>query len=61
VTRAPKLLVESDPLESEPALRYDNSHRAPMLDAAREIIERIIAREGVFRVPKDTGCFTAEV
>jgi SAM-dependent methyltransferase len=58
-----------------PALRYyasamidavseppaDGSHRPRLLAVLRERIEAIIRREGVFRVPKDAGCFVADV
>jgi ubiquinone/menaquinone biosynthesis C-methylase UbiE len=39
----------------------DGSHRAPLLRAFEAEVTRIIAREGVFRVTKDAGCFVAEV
>lgn len=59
----------------EPALRFyatnridairdrpaDGSHRARLLPLVREQIEMIIAAEGVFRVPKSTGWFVANV
>ncbi|MFN8633310.1 MAG: methyltransferase domain-containing protein [Chloroflexota bacterium] len=59
----------------EPALRYyasgfvdsiedrpeDGSHRAPMLQRMSELIQEIVDREGVFRVPKDAGAFPATV
>ena len=32
-----------------------------MLDLVRQQVEAIIAREGVFRLPKALGCFVAEV
>lgn len=50
--------AQIDAIEPRPA---GNAHRAPMIAAARTIIERIITREGAFRVPKDAGCFVADV
>jgi SAM-dependent methyltransferase len=61
--------------EAEPALRYyasglvdaiddppvDQGHRASLVDGMRQRIDAIIAREGVFRVPKDAGCFLADL
>ena len=61
--------------EPDPALRFyatyaidsihdrpaDGSHRAPILREMRELIEAIIARDGVFRVSKTAGCFVADV
>lgn len=61
--------------EAAPAIRYygsgvidvivpppeDNSHRAPLLALVGREIEEIIARDRVFRVAKNTGCFVAEV
>lgn len=41
--------------------RSDGGHRPKLLEAVRERVEAIIAEEGVFRVPKDSGCFVAEV
>lgn len=37
----------------------ETQHRAPLLARMRELIDEIIAREGVFRVPKDAGYFLA--
>ena len=65
-------LVFHDP---EPAVRYyasgavdrivdrpaDGSHRERLVQLVRRGIEAIIEREGVFRDPKPTGCFVAEV
>jgi ubiquinone/menaquinone biosynthesis C-methylase UbiE len=45
-----------DAIEDPPV---DASHRARLLQAVGEQIEAIISREGVFRVPKDVGCFVA--
>lgn len=59
----------------EPALRYyasfiidyvtplpdDGSHRALLMDAMAHRVDEIIARDGVLRIPKDAGCFVAEV
>jgi SAM-dependent methyltransferase len=47
-----------DLIENAPA---DASHRAPLLRAARERIEAVIEREGIFRVSKTAGCFVASV
>jgi hypothetical protein len=47
-----------DALEDRPD---DNSHRPKMEALVRAKIEAIVAREGVFRVPKDAGCFVATV
>ena len=41
--------------------RGDGEHRAKFLDAVGERVEAEIAREGVFRVPKDSGCIVAVV
>ncbi len=41
--------------------RKDGDHRPKLLEAIGERVEAVIAREGVFRVPKDSGCFVAEV
>ena len=43
-----------DALRDRPA---DGSHRARLLPRMRERIEAIIAREGVFSVPKSVGLF----
>jgi ubiquinone/menaquinone biosynthesis C-methylase UbiE len=59
----------------EPVLRYyatsfvdainghaaDGSHRPALMALMAEKIAAIIAREGVFRAPKNAGCFVAEV
>lgn len=37
----------------------DGSHRPPLLARVGKHIEEIIRSEGVFRDPKDTGCFVA--
>jgi SAM-dependent methyltransferase len=47
-----------DALDDRPA---DNSHRPKLEALVRAKIEAIVAREGVFRVPKDAGCFVATV
>lgn len=61
--------------ETEPVLRFyasflveyvldapaDGSHRAPLIAAMRDLVDAVIAREGVLRVPKRTGCFVADV
>jgi SAM-dependent methyltransferase len=39
----------------------DASHREPLLNRMRELIDEIISREGVFRVPKNAGSFLATV
>lgn len=39
----------------------DGSHRPLLLRTMRELIDDIIAREGVFRVEKAAGCFVADV
>jgi SAM-dependent methyltransferase len=41
--------------------RSDGAHRAPLLEALGQRVEAAIARDGVFRVPKDSGCFVAVV
>ena len=41
--------------------RDDGSHRSALLERMGELIGDIIAREGVFRVPKDAGSFLATV
>ncbi len=38
-------------------LPTDASHRQKLLELVGEQIERIVSREGTFRVPKTTGCF----
>ncbi len=50
--------VGVDLIEDMPA---DGSHRTDLLRLVGEQIQEIIAREGVFRVPKSAGCFVAEV
>jgi ubiquinone/menaquinone biosynthesis C-methylase UbiE len=47
-----------DSIRGAPA---DGSHRAQLLPLVRAKIERIIAAEGVFRVPKTAGFFVADV
>ncbi len=37
----------------------DGSHRAALLALMGDQVEAIIRSEGVFRVPKDAGCFVA--
>jgi SAM-dependent methyltransferase len=39
----------------------DGSHRAALLALMSEQVEAIFRAEGVFRVPKDAGCFVADV
>lgn len=39
----------------------DGSHRPPLLARMAELIGPIVERDGVFRVPKDAGCFMATV
>ncbi len=39
----------------------DRRHQQPLLEKVGAMIDRIIAEEGVFRVPKDAGCFVATV
>jgi SAM-dependent methyltransferase len=39
----------------------EGSHRPALLARMAELIEKVIAREGVFRVPKDAGSFLATV
>jgi SAM-dependent methyltransferase len=39
----------------------DGSHRPRLLELVGAEVEAIIAREGVFRVPKNTGCFVAQI
>ena len=41
--------------------QLDGSHRPPLLERMGQLIGEIIAREGVFRVPKDNGFFVATV
>ncbi|MBV9787243.1 MAG: class I SAM-dependent methyltransferase [Chloroflexi bacterium] len=59
----------------EPALAYyasgvidmiaerpaDGSHRARLMPLFEKRVQEIIEREGVFRVPKSSGCFVAEI
>ncbi len=47
-----------DAIEDRPA---DGSHRAALLREMGDVIEAIVAREGVFRVAKTAGCFVAVV
>jgi SAM-dependent methyltransferase len=57
--------------EAEPAIRYyasgmvnaveGEAPRTALIDGVRRRIEAIIAREGVFRVPKDAGAFVADL
>ncbi len=47
-----------DRIASRPA---DGSHRVRLLQLMTPEIQKIIDREGVFRIPKDAGCFVAEV
>jgi SAM-dependent methyltransferase len=41
--------------------RADGSHRPPLLEHVGAMIDAIVARDGVFRVPKDAGYFLATV
>jgi hypothetical protein len=41
--------------------REDGAHRPPLLERVRAMIETVVAREGVFRLPKDASCFVATV
>jgi SAM-dependent methyltransferase len=41
--------------------REDGSHRPPLLQRMHELLEEILAREGVIRVSKDAGSFLATV
>jgi hypothetical protein len=41
--------------------REDGSHRIPLLQRMAEILNEVVAREGVIRIPKDSGCFLATV
>ena len=45
-----------DSIADRPA---DDSHREPLVTAFRWEVAAIIARDGVFRVPKSAGCFVA--
>jgi hypothetical protein len=47
-----------DAIQGRPS---DGSDRAPLLAAVGARVSTIIARDGAFRVPKDMGCFVAEV
>lgn len=47
-----------DWIEDRPA---DGSHRARLMPLVADQVRAIIAREGVFRVPKNSGCFVAQV
>jgi SAM-dependent methyltransferase len=61
--------------EAEPILRYyasfmvdmidrplpDDAHRPRLMAAMRGRVEELIAREGPLRIPKDAGCFVADV
>ncbi len=42
-------------------LPADGSHRPPLLEKMRDLIDDVIAVEGVFRVEKTAGCFVADV
>lgn len=39
----------------------DGSHRVPLLRRMAEMLNEAAAREGVIRIPKDSGCFLATV
>lgn len=47
-----------DMIEERPA---DGSHRTQLMSLFEEHVRAIIEREGVFRVPKSSGCFVAEI
>lgn len=47
-----------DMLEEQSA---DGSHRARLMPLFEEQVRAIIEREGVFRVPKSSGCFVAQI
>ena len=49
----------SGPVDGVAERDADGSHRERLLPIMAARIEAIIEREGVFRVPKDTGCFVA--
>lgn len=51
----------SGPVDSIAGAQPGGAHRARMFEAVGREIEEIIAREGVFRVPKSAGCFVAGV
>lgn len=48
-------------IDSVEERRADGSHRPPLLRRIATLLEEIIAREGVIRIPKDAGCFLATV
>lgn len=43
------------------SLPADGRHRARLMPLFEERVREIIEREGVFRVPKSSGCFVAEI
>jgi len=47
-----------DALQDMPA---DGSHRPKLLEAVAEQVESVVRAEGVFRDPKDAGCYVATV
>ncbi|HEX6293253.1 MAG TPA: class I SAM-dependent methyltransferase [Herpetosiphonaceae bacterium] len=51
----------SMPIDLIEKLPEDGSHRARLLPLVERRIAAIIEREGVLRVPKNTGCFVATV
>ena len=54
--------AEMGELVEQPASLLDFLRRMePHLALVEEQVEAIILREGVFRVPKDAGCFVADV
>jgi SAM-dependent methyltransferase len=48
-------------IDSVEERQADGSHRPPLLRRMSELLEEILAREGVIRIPKDAGCFLATV
>ncbi len=61
--------------EAAPALRYyatfivdyvdplppDRSHQPMLMESMRRVVDEVIEREGVLRVPKAAGCFIADL
>ena len=48
-------------IDSVEERREDGSHRPALLSRMAELLDEIVAREGVIRIPKDAGCFLATV
>lgn len=48
-------------IDSVEERREDGSHRPPLLRRMAELLDEIVTREGVIRIPKDSGCFLATV